>query len=408
MSETVAKALSGLQSTLSSVAGKKDEGPEKGGQEEKKGKTDNKTVEHMDFFWDQFLKYISSGILALTLLSTVEFFRDGGVVCFHPPDTVSLLPTSMDPLTVYEFARDQAMFINKYCVGSIPFTEYFPVYILVHGLLLVSPHYIWSIIYKGDFDSFFSIAGKIDRLRTSNTGEYSKESFDRVKKLDVEYGGTKKLIFMSYFFKLSIQFAVCVGSVALSATWLTDFSFSFDCPRVLSEDGVIPGEWPLNATVPCVYTTLRILRIIRVVDFLLTGLAAALIVYSLAWCFVRHSQQLGYREVAKFTFQSGLTPDTYVPPPVLHLKGNKFYGIFNKNFKTNCCVRWLLWLVTRRRLWSVVQIRNCFSPGIMNDLDLFLLFLFRADASHGKVFKDIQVSTEYSSYNTSRSRSSSA
>ena len=390
MSETVAKALSGLQSTLSGVAGKKDEGTERGQLEEKKAKGGSKPVEFKDFFWDQFLKYISSGILALTLLSTVEFFRDGGVACFHPPDTVSLLPTGMDPLTVYEFARDQATFINKYCVGSIPFTEYFPVYILVHGLLLVSPHYIWSTVYKGDFDSFFSIAGKIDRLRTSSTGEYSKESFDRVKKLDVEYGGTKKLIFSSYFFKLLIQLAVCAGSVALSAIWLTDFSFSFDCPRVLVEDEVTPGEWPLNTTVPCVYTTLRVLRIIRVVDFLLTGLAVALIVYGLIWCFVRHSQ-LGYRQVAKFTFQSGLTPDIYVPSPIIHMKGNKFYGIFQRNFKTNCCLRWLLWLVTRRRFWSVVQIRNCFSPRIMNDLDLFLLFLFRADASHGKVFKEIQV-----------------
>ena len=180
---------------------------------EEKKKDNAESVEPKDFFWDQFVKYISSAILALTLLNiTVEFFRDGGVSCFHPPDTVSLLPTDMDPLTVYEFARDQAAFINKYCEGSTPFTEYFPVYILVHGLLLISPHYIWSALYKGDFDSFFSIAAKIDRLRTSKTGEYSDESFNRVKKLEREYGGANRKIFLSYVGKLFLQlmFVCCL------------------------------------------------------------------------------------------------------------------------------------------------------------------------------------------------------
>ena len=69
------------------------------------------------------------------------------------------------------------MLLNNFCVGSIP------LYILAHGLLLVTPHYIWSAIHKGDFESFFSIAGKIDRLRSSNTGEYSEENLDRVSKL---------------------------------------------------------------------------------------------------------------------------------------------------------------------------------------------------------------------------------
>lgn len=51
-----------------------------------KGKKDEGTsLEPKEFFWDQFLKYISSAILALTVLNvSVEFLRGGGVQCFPP------------------------------------------------------------------------------------------------------------------------------------------------------------------------------------------------------------------------------------------------------------------------------------------------------------------------------------
>ena len=356
-------------------------------------KKEKDTLEPKEFFWDQFVKYISSAILALTILNvTVEFFRDGGVSCFHPADTVSLISSTpgMAPLAIYEFARDQATFLNRYCIGSIPTTEYFPVFILVHGLLLVAPHFIWSSIYKGDFDSFFSIAGKIDRLRNSTTGEYSEDNFDRVKKLEIEYGGENRRIFDSYIGKLCIQFVVCAVSIGLSAGWLKDFSFSFVCPRELDEEGVIPDEWPLNMTVPCVYTSLRILAIVRVVDFILTGLAAVLILYGIFWCVVRHTQQLGHQEVAKFAFQSCLKSDLYEFPPIIRFGGRDFLKRIQKDYEIGSFVKYLLWPLAHKV--HSFGFRNCFNPGIRNDLDFLLLTLFRADASHGKVFKDIQVS----------------
>lgn len=347
------------------------------------------SVEPKDFFWDQFLKYISSAILALTLLNiTVEFFRSGGVLCFHPSDTASLLPSD-STLTVHEIARDQAAFLNSYCIESIPVTEYFPLYILIHGLLLAAPHFIWSAIHKGDYDSFFSIAGKIDRLRSSETGEYSKENFDRVKKLEKEYGGNTKRIFLSYIGKLFLQLLVCLGSIAVSAGWLRNFSFSFSCPRSLVEDGVVPDEWPLNVTVPCVYTTLRILGVVRVADFILTSLAALLAVYGLVWCAVRHTEQLGPQPAAKFAFQSCLKPDLYIFAPIVRFSGRHFLKEIQEDYELKFGVNYLLWLLTHRI--HSVKVGNCFYPRIMNDLDFLLLTLFRADASHGKVFKNIQV-----------------
>ncbi len=204
-------------------------------------KQDSTSVEPKDFFWDQFIKYISSAILALTLLNiTVEFIRREGVLCFHPSDTVSLLPSDSgrETLAVYELARGQAMFLNSYCAGSIPTIEYFSIYILVHGLLLVAPHLVWSTIHKGDFNSFFSIAGKIDLLRSSETGEYSEENFDHVKKLEKEYGNTRG-VFFSYIVKLSIQFLI---SIATSAIWLRNFSFSFNCPHNFDQEFQVTGH----------------------------------------------------------------------------------------------------------------------------------------------------------------------
>ena len=57
-------------------------------QDDNKGKKDDAaatSLEPKDFFWDQFLKYISSAILALTVLNvSAEFLRGGGVQCFPP------------------------------------------------------------------------------------------------------------------------------------------------------------------------------------------------------------------------------------------------------------------------------------------------------------------------------------
>ena len=54
-------------------------------QDDKKDEASATSLEPKDFFWDQFIKYISSGILALTVLNvSVEFLRGGGVQCFPP------------------------------------------------------------------------------------------------------------------------------------------------------------------------------------------------------------------------------------------------------------------------------------------------------------------------------------
>lgn len=119
-------------------------------------------VVQKDFAWDQFMKYVSSAIISLSLVNFfVQFFSDGSVSCFPPPDIAGK-----------EHTRSQAIFIDQFCTNDLPRTEYLPTFILAHGLILIIPHSVWSAIFSKDFDSFFSVATKINTyvtVRMENT-----------------------------------------------------------------------------------------------------------------------------------------------------------------------------------------------------------------------------------------------
>lgn len=304
------------------------------------------------------------------------------MVCFPPSDTANLV------LMESELNIRQGIYLNNYCARSIPTTEFFPIYILVHGLLLVAPHYIWSSVHNGDFDSFFAIAKKFDRLRDPKTGDYHVNNFNRVTKLELEYGRGKRKIFNAYIFKLFIQLCVCIGSIAFSAKFFTDFMFSFDCPRDFSTDN-IPHGWPINTTVVCVYTSLRILSLVRYADFFLNALALALTIYGFMWCFMRHTGELGHLQIAKFSFQSCLSPDSFVFPPVVSWPVYPCFCRCRKVLSTFCRSR-PMWIIIH---YPCPHFQNMRSPRVQSDLDFLVMRLFRADSSHGVVFRDIQVSS---------------
>ena len=286
----------------------------------------------------------------------------------------------------HEFSFRQADYFNGYCSRSIPPSEFFPLYILVHGILLIAPHFVWGAVFKGDFDSFFAVTRKLDRLRDRNTGEYDPTNFDRVEKLELEFGGKRRNIFLLYIGKLLLQLAVCIGSCIFSAVFFINFSFAFDCPRDFSETN-IPEKWPLNRTIPCVYTSLRVLSLVRYVDYILLTLAAALILLGLFWCAVRHTKELGHKDIANFVFQSCLSTKTYVFPP--------FHEIRSSQHRSDkcwlCCFPLTLFKPGSRGCIACQTQFMLFSPRIRNDLDFFEMYLFRADTSHGRVFKEIQI-----------------
>ena len=331
------------------------------------GKQSNEVVQK-NFVWDQFVTHASSAILALTVLSvTVEFFRGGGgVACFHPSETASS--------SEKELTSSQATFINRYCSDSLPVTEYYPVYILAHGILLVLPHYVWSAIFKGHFDSFFSVATKIHCLRDSEIGEYSEESFSRVRKLEKKYG-KRNWIFTFFVLKLLAQSTLSVSFLYISAVLFREFSFSFNCSLQLEEAGLIE-KWLQNTTTfPCVYTSFRFLFVVWICDLVLTGLVALMSFYGLIWCFWKHGRQLGYYLVAEFAFQSLLEPNFFELPRFLLAKHSP-----------SCCPPCCCCLMCDNPKKSIY-------PRIKSDLDFLSLILYRSDPFYGEAFRDILVSS---------------
>ena len=294
----------------------------------------------------------------------------------------------MDELD-HEFSIRQSDYFNSFCSESIPPAEFYPIYILVQGLLLVAPHFIWGAIFKGDFDSFFAVTKKLDRLRDRNTGMYDSTNFDRVEKLELEFGSKRRRIFFCYILKLLLQLVVCVGTVIFSETFFVDFSFTFQCPMDFRETA-IPENWPLNTTIPCVFASLRVLSLVRYADYILTGMAIILIALGLGWCAIRHTKELGHVDIANFVFQSCLTTKTYVFPP--------FYEVRPKVNYTDkcwfCCFPFALCCFCCKGCIMCSFRFMLFTPRIRNDLDFLQMTLFRADSSHGRVFKEIQIDKE--------------
>lgn len=307
-------------------------------------------IEQKDFFWDHLLFYIGSAILALTALDiSVEFLRGSrGVICFTPYEDGN-------------FTRDQAAFVNSYCSQSLPLTEYYPIFIIVQGILLLAPHYLWESLFRGYFDSFFGLVKQLDRLRDPKTGEYADRNINIVNKLEAEFSSNQRRIFIYYILKLVFQLSIALISVALSESVFLDFSTSFSCPHA-----EIPTDWPLDSNLTCVFSSLRILSVIRYGDYALIAIGVSANIYGLLWCVSRHVTELGYRDVAKFAFTSGLSPESFVPSSPL------------KCLHRSC----------------IERVGAIFSPGIRNDLDFILMRLFRADAGIGQAFKDIQIHNE--------------
>ena len=319
--------------------------------EKHKGKKFN-DVEQKDFPWDLFMKYISSSILALTFTGIfVNFFMEDNAVSCFPPSEIDGRPSTLN----------EASFIDQHCANNyrIMLRKYFPIYLLVQGLVLIIPHYMWSSVFERDFDTFLTVATKIDCLRDNEIGEYSEKNFSQVKKLERKYNN-KGLIFISYMIKSIVQLLFSLAFIVLNIVGILSaviqepldlFEFSFDC----NVSNI--AQWPEITVVPCVYSSLRLLEVSLIIDLILTILFAGLSFYGFSWCLCGlHGQQIGYCKIAEFAFQSLLEPDSHVS------------------------------LLPRRSSSKHHKGR------IEDDLDFLSLVLDRSDRIYGDAFRDILVS----------------
>jgi len=73
-------------------------------------------------------------------------------------------------------------YINNYCSGNLPPTQFFPVFIVVHAILIALPHYLWLNLYGDNFDFFFDLALQLKPIKTK--GKYEETNFTIVSELD--------------------------------------------------------------------------------------------------------------------------------------------------------------------------------------------------------------------------------
>ena len=330
------------------------EGKDGGGDTEGGGKSyaerNKGKIQQKEFFWDQFLIYIATIVALLTVLDvTLQFFRGGGLVCRVPGSIVG-----EDNRTI-ELTRDEVTYVNTFCQQSLSLAEYYPLFVLIQGLVLAAPQYLWAALFGGQFDFFFGLVRQLDRLRSSETGEYRSQNFEIVKKLEKHFPRKWKLtgIFSLYVLKLFLQLLVVIISILINATVFQEhyFAFSFKCPKEFDPESPPEGWW-LPFKVVCVFSSFRLHQRLQMVNYLLLVLALGTIIFGLFWCIKRHANALGYKEIALFAFSSSLRPEEYV----------------------------------HASFW-----KSPLTPGIRSDLDFLLMRLYRADSGYGNVFKDIQV-----------------
>ena len=301
---------------------------------------EGKAVTRREFFWDEWLSYIASAIVALSLIDlSVEFVATSrqGILC--------------DVNVTFTFGRDRYAFVNSYCARFLPLGQYYTLFTLIQGIVLLAPHYIWLSVFSGYFELFYALVGMLKRLKERGTGEYHPRNFAIIKKLHEEFLSKERFgnrILIGYRVKLTMQ-ALCACIFLLSCGLVfSDFGTDITCP---SED------MPPNETfgrVQCVYGRLYFLSFIRVANLVLLGLGLAAIGVGILMMFLKpHIEALGFEKQAEFTYNAGIHHSHYQPKTTYYLPFSPFH--------------------------------------IKTDLDFMLVRLFVSDAGYGKIYKDVQV-----------------
>ena len=310
---------------------------------------EGKSLTPREFFWDSIVLYVVSSIIALASVETItEFIRGSQVRCLITNETEN---------------RVQSDYVNNLCSTSLPPSQYFPVFIVVHAILMGVPHYLWLNQYGANFDYFFRLAPTLDRLREQSSGDYSKKNSLILEQLEMAFV-ERKWIFRNYVLKLLMQWLFSVVGLAGIIFGFTDFTVTFACPRSLAE--TLDPFWPVpEKQAICAFTSLQIISLVRIADIILVSLVVLGLTWSLIWCFIPHPAALGSDAIAKFSFYSSLRPEQY------HQHCSRYFTFY---------------------------------PRIHTDLDFMMMRLFRTDGGLGAVMKSVQISKKIKELNDAESQ----
>ena len=305
-----------------------------------------------EFFWDSIVVFVVSAIIGLAAVDTItEFIRGSGVQCVSQNATVS------------ENLGDVQDYINNFCSSSLPPGQYYPVFMVVQAVLIIIPHYLWLNTYSGNFDYFFKLVADLDRLREESSGDYSVKNAITIENLNNAFINGND-IYVVYVLKLVFQWVFSTAGLIVTIAYFTDFNSPFLCPRTSGE--TLVSSWPLpGEQVYCIFTTLRLIFLVRIADIVLVCLVILGLTWSILWCIRPHVAELGSRKIAQISFECSLHHEQYTPAiPWLSLRG----------------------------------------PRISSTLDFMVLRLFRTDGGLGLVFKAVQISKWMKVFNDAESR----
>ena len=315
-----------------------------------------------DVFWDRIVVFLTTAIIALTALDILtELLRGGSqVVCFIS-----------DSLNVTD---GQEAYINNFCAQSVPDTQYLPIFILTHGILIGAWHFIWRSSCASHFNYFLSLASQLIRLSDDPKGFYPQQNRNIISKLVSEFRTYKRSrILRWYQLKLLAQILTTVASLLLSFLVFTDFEVNFNCPR----DPDVDSSWPLpEVQVQCIFTSLRLFSLLQVIDVLLLSFIVLALLGAFLWSIWRHPTELGPENVAQFSFTSSVSPSYHVSRPMLHNAKSFCHRFFSRHIFNEVNQRFLV-------------------PRLTTDLDFLLMMLYRTDSGLGHAFKEGQVYEEY-------------
>ena len=317
-----------------------------------------------ELFWDKLALFLATAIVAL---SGVNIFTDllrGGsnIACFIPGD----LNTS----------DSQDAFIHNFCAQSIPITQYLPIFLLVHGILIGLCHFMWKSSFNSHLGFFFSLAKGLIRLREEITGAYPTQNVTIIKRLELEFSSyRRRRVFTWYQLKIIAQFLVAVASLLVSFLVFTDFNVEFKCPRGGASGNTATWPYP-DLQVDCIFTSLRLFALVRIVDALFLALIIVILLWGILWTLWRHPQELNAKNIALFAFTTGLDGLFFVPRSVFGNPLGFFRGLCS------------------RRAFEELKLRF-FTPRIRTDLDFFLLLLYRTDSGLAHSFREGQIYLEH-------------
>ena len=303
------------------------------------------------FFWDILLTLDVLVIFSLAIADLViEFLRGADIACFAVNSTTS------------------ATEISHFCAAHVPSGVYFSYFVVFHGFILISAHYLWHFHCKGCCTLFFKVVSSLHRKKDEN-GRYSSTNTDVVKEMEEIFSGRR--IFHSYIIKIFVQlFWIIAGFCFSLAYFHQEFGPLFNCTDTLDP------IFEIDFNVICTVGYFNLLETLWIAELVLLSLAGLLLLWAIMWCFTAHHEELGAVNNAKFLYHYGLSSKFYAPNAHLAYSCNSFL---------------------RNLFCTATLFKNCKcnESHIATSLDFLLMTLYHTDCGLGYTFKKSQILYHY-------------